>query len=173
MAALHALLAAYDRLVTALAALAAALIGVACVLIVVDVTIRTLGIPPPDYTIAVVEYELLYITMFAAPYLVRQRGHVYIDALVARLPPALERAVAKLAYAVAIAVSLIYAWYSAQLLLEAIGSGFYDERGVDMPLWSLYLPIPIGFGLVAIEFGRFLFGSQLMHRGPSQAEGSV
>jgi hypothetical protein len=62
---------------------------------------------------------------------------------------------------------------SAQLFREAVESGFYDEQGVDMPYWSLYLPIPVGFGLVAIEFARYLFGSQLMHRVRTDVEGSV
>jgi TRAP-type C4-dicarboxylate transport system permease small subunit len=173
MGALKSIVRAYDAGVSGLAALAGVLVGAACALIVVDVTIRTLGFPPPAYTIALVEFGLLYITMLAAPYLVRERGHVYIDAVVSRLPRPLELAVAKLTYAIAIAASLSIMVLSAQLFREAVESGFYDEQGVDMPYWSLYLPIPVGFGLVAIEFARYLFGSQLMHRVRTDVEGSV
>ena len=173
MDASKAIVRAYDAGVTGLAGLSGLIVGAACALIVVDVTIRTLGIAPPAYTIAVVEYALLYITMFAAPYLVRERGHVYIDAAISRLPRPLEVVVAKLAYTIAIGASLVVMALSAQLFLEAVQSGFYDEQGVDMPYWALYLPIPLGFGLVAIEFARYLFGSQLMHRGKTGVEGSV
>lgn len=170
---LKAIVRAYDAGVTGLAALAGVTVGAACALIVVDVTIRTLGFPPPAYTIAVVEFALLYITMFSAPYLVREGGHVYIDAVIARLPVPLEVAAAKLASLIAIGASLIVMVLSAQLFLEAVQSGFYDEQGVDMPYWALYLPIPLGFGLVAIELARYLFGSRLMHRGKADVEGSV
>ena len=173
MEALKTLVRAYDAGVSGLAALAGITVGAACALIVVDVTIRTLGFPPPAYTIAVVEYALLYITMFSAPYLVRERGHVYIDAVISRLPRPLEVASAKLAYLIAIGASLIVMLNSAQLFQEALNTGFYDEQGVDMPYWALYMPIPLGFGLVALEFARYLFGSQLMHRGKTDVEGSV
>ena len=173
MGGLREIVAAYDILVRALSVLAGVIVGVDCLLIVIDVTVRTLGVPPPAYTIAVVEYSLLYVAMFAAPHLVRIKGHVFINALIARLPRRLEIALAKIVYVISIASSLVYAWYSLDLLIEAINTGIYDERGVDMPLWSLYLPIPIGFLLVAIEFARFLFGSDLMHRGQTEAEGSV
>jgi C4-dicarboxylate transporter DctQ subunit len=31
-------------------------------------------------------------------------------------------------------------------------------RGIDMPYWSLFLPMPICFLLVALEFARYLIG---------------
>ena len=163
----------YDRIVWGLSALAGVLIAAATVLIVVDVGIRTVGVPPPAYTIAVVEYAMLYVTMFAAPNLVHNRGHVYIDAVITRLPRVLERAIAKLTYGVAIVVSVAILYLSWQLLVESYRSGYFDERGIDVPQWLLYVPIPIGFGLVAVEFARILFSRDLMHRSRTTAEGSV
>jgi len=173
METLRGIVRGYDACVSGLAALAGVIIAVACLMIVVDVTIRTLGFPPPAYTIAVVEYMLIYITMFAAPYLVRERGHVYIDALISRVPRPLELLMAKLAYLISIVSALTVMLFSAQLFVESVESGFYDEQGVDMPYWSLYLPIPIGFCFITIEFSRYLFGSRMMHRGKTDVEGSV
>ena len=164
---------AYDATITGLAALAGIIVGTACAMIVVDVSVRALGFQPPAYTIAIVEYMLLYITMFAGPYLVRERGHVYIDALISRVPLLLEKIFAKLTYMIAIAASLLVTVLSSQLFWDAVRTGLYDEQGVDMPFWSLYLPIPIGFGLMVIEFARYLFGSQFMHRSKSNVDGSV
>ena len=53
---------------------ASALIAADCLLIVVDVSLRNLGMQPPAYTVALTEYSLLYMTMAAAPWLVRERG---------------------------------------------------------------------------------------------------
>lgn len=170
---MKAIASAYNALITALAALAGVAVVVAFVMIVVDVTIRTAGERPPGYTIAVVEYSLLYITMLAAPYLVRRKGHVYIDALSSRLPPAPQWVVQKLAYLISIVSSLVFTWYSVQLLLEAITTGRLEERGVDMPLWLLYLPIPIGFTLVAVELSRYLVGIDSMYSDRLQTRDSV
>lgn len=164
---------AYNRLIMGLAVLSGAAVVLAFVMIVVDVTIRTAGLRPPGYTIAVVEYSLLYITMFAAPYLVRRKGHVYIDALSSRLPPRVQWAVNKLAYAISIVASLVFAWYAVQLLREAIVTGRLEERGVDMPLWILYLPIPIGFALVAVELARYLVGIDSMYSDRLQTRDSM
>lgn len=155
---MKALARAYDVLLQALAVCAAVVIFAAFVLIVVDVTIRILGFAPPAFTIAVVEYILLYYAMFAAPWLVRKKGHVYIDAVTHLLPPAVKRVTAKFAYLVCICASLVFCYFSTGLLIEAYRGGTIDVRGVDMPQWLLYLPMPLSFGLVAIEFGRYLVG---------------
>lgn len=173
MSSLQRIATAYATLVGALAALAGVIIAADTVLIVVDVTIRTLGVPPPAFTIAVVEYSLLYVTMFAAPWLVRQKGHVVIDALITRLPEWLHQVVARFAYLVSLLSSLVVAWFSWQLFIGAIQSGLYEERGIDMPLWSLYLPIPIGFVLVAVEFARYLLGRDSLYRGEIEMGGTA
>ena len=163
----------YNFMVAALAVLAAAAIALAFVLIILDVTIRTLGVPPPAYTIAVVEYSLLYVGMFAAPYLVRQKAHVFVDALTSRFPTRLNWAVAKFAYAISIVSSLVFAYYASVLLVQALQTGMMEERGIDIPLWLLYLPIPIGFFFVAVEFCRYLVGIDTMYTDRTKPRDSV
>ena len=84
------MLESFDKLlgqfVTALAWCACALIPCMFIMITVDVSIRTLGYRPPLFTSSVVEYALLYLAMFAAPFLVRERGHVVIEAMVTIMP---------------------------------------------------------------------------------------
>jgi len=154
---------AYDFLIKGLAVCSGILIFVAFLLIVLDVSIRISGKSPPAYTIAVVEYILLYFTMFAAPWLVRIKGHVFIDAITQFLPRRVKRVLAKIVYAVCIGSSLVFCFVSAQLLLEAIQSGDLDIRGVSMTLWTLYLPMPLASLLIAIEFGRYLIGIDDMY----------
>lgn len=163
----------YDLLVVGLLFLAGAMIAVAFAMIIVDVTLRTLGVSPPSFTTATVEYALLYITMFVAPHLVRNKSHVFIDAVVTRLPDFARRAAEKVTYCLAIAASLIFAYIAFGLLVEAIQSGDLEERGVEVPLWLLYWPVPLGFALVAVEFARYLFGADSMYTGRTQAGGSV
>lgn len=164
---------AYDFVVVALAWLAGAIIAAAFVLIVVDVTIRTLGFAPPSFTLASIEYGLLYIAMLTAPRLVRLKTHVYIDAVTSHLPVPVRRVVEKLAYVICIVTALTVAYFASVLLIEAIQSGNYEERGIDIPLWLLYLPLPIGLVLVAIEFARYLFGADSLYVDRTAAKESV
>jgi len=154
---------AYNYLLNGLAVCAGIVIFTAFLLIVFDVSLRILGFSPPAFTIAVVEYILLYFTMFGAPWLVRQKGHVYIDAVTQFLPAAVKRIIAKIVYAVCITSSLIFFYFSTGLLIEAIRTGSLDVRGVDLPQWALFAPMPLCFILVAVEFGRYLIGIDDMY----------
>lgn len=165
--------AVYNWVINALAVLSAACIALMFVLIVLNVAVRELGFSPPSFAIATVEYALLYMTMFAAPYLVRKRAHVLIDALTSRMPPKLAGIAAKFAYLVSVLCALVFLWFGAVLLLHAVQSGRMDERGIDIPMWLLYLPIPIGFFFVAVEFVRYLVGIDSMYADRTKPRDSI
>jgi C4-dicarboxylate transporter DctQ subunit len=132
-------------------------------LIVTDVSVRMMGISPWTYSSGVVEYGLLWFTMLAAPWLARIKGHVFIDAVKVMLPPGVQTVVAKIVYLICIVSSLVFAYYASTLLVEAVRLGQMDVRGEEMPLWTLLLPIPVGFTMVAIEFIRYLLGFDDMY----------
>jgi C4-dicarboxylate transporter DctQ subunit len=147
------------KVTNALAYGACAIVTVIFTMIVIDVSIRSMGFTPPSFTLAVVEYALLYFAMFCAPYLVRNRGHVVIEALVTQLPHLVRTVLAKIVYLVCMCVSLLFAYYSWILEYEALQSGDVDVRGIDMPYWILFLPMTLCFILVALEFLRYLISS--------------
>jgi TRAP-type C4-dicarboxylate transport system permease small subunit len=170
---LKAIASAYSALVAALAALAGAMIALAFVLIVVDVTMRGTGFHPPAYTSAVVEYILLYFTLFAAPYLARQKGHVYVDALTSRLRGRARKVVEKGAYLVCIVTSLIFSLIGFSLLVGALRSPTIDERSIDIASWVLYLPVGPMFLILAIEFARYLLGIDTMYADRTKVQDSL
>jgi C4-dicarboxylate transporter, DctQ subunit len=153
----------YNLILHSMAVVAGVLIFTAFVMIVIDVSMRIMGFSPPAFTIAIVEYILLYFTMLAAPWLVRIKGHVFIDAITQFFPPLIKMLAAKLVYTICIVSASIFCYYSFGLLVDAWVEGTLDVRGIDMPQWSLFLPIPVCFFFVAIEFGRFLIGLDDMY----------
>ncbi len=146
------------RVVSALVWVACALIPCIFTMIVIDVSIRTIGITPPLFTSSVVEYALLYVAMCSAPWLVREKGHVAIEAVVSLLPPGAREPLAKAVYLVCAVISAYFAYLSVELFIEAWISGNLDVRGIDMPYWLQFLPMPFGYGLVSLEFLMFLIG---------------
>ena len=142
----------------ALAWAACAIIPCLFTLIVIDVSIRSLGMSPPLFTSSVVEYALLYVAMFSAPYLVRTKGHVAIEALLSVMPSLLRRTLAKIVYFLCGCSSLLFGYFSYQLMSRAWADNILDVRGVDMPQWAQYLPMCIGFVMVGIEFMMYLIG---------------
>ena len=163
----------YGHFLNVLRAISGIVVFAIFVLIVVDVFVRLVGLPPWLYSSILVEYGLLWFTMLAAPYLVRIKGHVYIDAVTQMLPPAAQRVFAKIAYVICIASSVVFAYYSWTLLVDAYVNNQIDTRAVDMPLWSLLFPIPFCFVLVALEFLRFLIGIDSMYGDRTDVRDSV
>ena len=133
------------------------------VLIALDVILPLVGIQPWDGTLGVVEYGLLWFTILAAPWLARIKGHVFIDAVAEMLPPGAKKVTSKIAYLVAITGSLMLAYFSWLLMVEAFIDENIDERSIELMLWWLYAPMPICFALVAIEFIRYLVGIDDMY----------
>lgn len=136
---------------------------VAVVLIVVDVFMRITGMEPFIFVLTTVEYILLYFTMLAAPWLVRIKGHVFIDAVTQFMPPGVKKVVAKLVYVACIIASSIYCYQLIILLKEAIQSGELDMRTFEIPIWILFLPMPLCFFMCAMEFLRYLIGIDDMY----------
>ena len=160
---MQSLIKAYNTVIVALAVFGGAIIAGIFLLIIVDVSIRTLGFSPPALTISTVEYSLLFFTMCCAPYLVRQKGHVFIEAFITILPMTARRVIEKIVYFACVVCTFAFSVISVGLLMEALESGAMDVRGVDMPMWLLYAPLPLGFFLVSMEFLRYLIGIDTMY----------
>lgn len=154
---------AYNGLIQYMRIASGILVFLVFILIVVDVFIRLVGLNPWSYSVMIVEYALLWFAMLAAPYLVRVKGHVFIDALTTLIPAGPRLVIEKIAYTICICACLIFTWYSGSVLITAIADGTLDVRSEDIPLWVLILPLPFCFVLVAIEFVRYLIGIDTMY----------
>lgn len=172
---MHRIAAVYSRFLDILKALGGIVIFAVFVLIVYGVFARLVGLQPWIYSSVLVEYGLLWFTMLTAPWLARNKRHVFVDAVTQMLPGSIQRVVAKFVYIVCVIVSFGVAYYSFELLANSIAAGQLDTRAVDMPEWSLLGPIPVCFFLVGIEFLRFLLGFDSMYgtRGDAEASESV
>ena len=149
---------AYYKLILALAVIGGMLLAVVFVGIILDVTIRSIGFNSLQWYSAVAEYSLFFCTMFAAPYLVRHKGHVVVESLRLAMSPRLRNVVAKIVYAICTLLSLLFVFYGLLEVIDTVKTGEQDLRSIDMPKWLLMVPFPIGFSLVAIEFLRYLLG---------------
>ncbi len=138
-------------------------IFIAVVLIVIDVGMRVTELDPFVFILTTVEYILLYFTMLAAPWLVRIKGHVFIDAVTQFMPPKVKKVIAKLVYLACIIVSSIYCYQVVNLFVEAIQSGELDMRSYEIPIWILFVPMPLCFFMCAMEFIRYLIGIDDMY----------
>lgn len=133
--------------------------------VIASVVMRNAGLQPFAWLFTSAEYSLLYMTMLGAPWLVREKGHVHIELLTAALPSAPQRALSRTVAVACVLVCVILAWKGVELVMTNIERGDFDTRAYYFPRWMLTIAFPVSFGLMAIEFSRFVFGSDLMHSG--------
>ena len=155
---------------TALIYLSGILIATMILTILVDVFCRVVGQPIPAISETYVEYAMVYATLLAAPWMVRNRSHVAVEALIGLLPPGPQRLLEKAIHLIAMIAALVVAWLSFTLFSSSLGSGRMDVRGVLVPLWVLHAPFAPCFVLVAIEFGRYVFTDATYYVGFDKGE---
>jgi C4-dicarboxylate transporter DctQ subunit len=147
---------AYDVLIEGLAGFAGLLIAAMCGLIVWDVAARNFGLQPPASTVALTEYGLLYFTMAAAPWLVRQRGHIVVEVFYQRVPEGWRSWLDRFVLTICVLVCSAVAVLASLLTWEAAVRGEFDMRSLDTPRWVLFAPLAVGFALMALEYLRLL-----------------
>jgi len=148
---------AYDGVVLGMAALAAFLMAAMMVVICLDVLLRNLGYQSSAHFFTFTEYALLMVPCMGAPWLVREKGHIYVEIMLMTLG---ERARARMTVAiglVCIALCLVLAWYGFGIAWQDFVRSEKDVRSLDMPRWMVVVWIPIGFFLMAVEFARYLW----------------
>ena len=141
-----------------LAVFARLLIGALILLVVADVAVRNAGLRPLAWAVNTSEFFLLYITFLSMPWLVRRKGHVFVEFLRIALPERAKAVLARLVYLGCIVLCLYLAWVAFNSLTLAIQRGTYEMRTFDIPKWVVFLPIVTAFGLSAVEWLRYLLG---------------
>ncbi len=145
---------ALDRLEDALASVAAAMIVFTVIFVPVDVASRYFFGAPITWVYEVTEYILLMVPCLAMAWLARHNGHVVIDVVTSHLG---ERARARLAAATRLVVAAtcaFVAWWGATVTFTSFRTHAVIENVLQTPQWMIYICIPLGFALTAIEFAR-------------------
>jgi TRAP-type C4-dicarboxylate transport system permease small subunit len=147
---------AYDALLYGMAWLAAFLIAAMMVIITLDVVLRNLGFQSSSHFFTFTEYALLMVPCMGAPWLVREKGHIYVEILFMHLSPRARKWLLRFIGLACIAVCLVIAWYGFGITIADFRGNEKDVRSFDMPRWMIVGWIPLGFLMMAIEFARYL-----------------
>lgn len=160
------------RLCWVLAMIARVLVGLLVLLVVCDVAVRNAGLRPLAWAVNTSEFFLLYITFLAMPWLVRQKGHVFVIFLRVILPDLAKRVLAKIVYLACIVLCLYLGWVAWNSLTLALARGTYEMRVFDIPKWVVFAPMVLAFFLSALEWLRYLLGHDDFYDGdPIEAGG--
>lgn len=154
-----------DKLCNALAIFAGVYLVAIMFAIVFQATVRSFGYSGSSHIFTFSEYGLLYIVMAASPWLVRHKGHVYIELLTAVIPRSFAPGFSRMVTFICVLICLTLVWYTGEATLKAFNRADYDMRSLDMPKWMLLISMPVCFALMALQFLRFVLGRETLHTG--------
>jgi TRAP-type C4-dicarboxylate transport system permease small subunit len=144
----------YARLFSALGALAGALVGLMVVLVCIDVVGRNLGVTSLPWIIELTELTLPLATLLAAPWLLHRNEHVRLDLLHNVVPARQLARLDRLVSVIGVVLCATVVWYSIRVIQDNIAIGALVMKSFVFPEWWLFVPLPLSFGLMAVEFAR-------------------
>jgi TRAP-type C4-dicarboxylate transport system permease small subunit len=139
-----------------MAGVAGFLMAAMMLVIALDVVLRNLGYQSSAHFFTFTEYALLAVPCLGAPWLVREKGHIYVEILLMLLAPRARRLLTYAIGIVCIVVCAVLAGYGFDVTLRDFLQNEKDVRSLDMPRWGVVGFIPLSFAMMGIEFLRFL-----------------
>lgn len=99
-----------------------------------------------------VTYALLASTLIGSPYVLLLRGHVNVDLLPLCFGHKGRLVLALIASLIALSFCIIAAWTGYALWFEAWENNWTSDSISSPPLWIPYLCLPIGFGVLVLQY---------------------
>lgn len=140
-----------DRLSIACAAVAAILLALAAIVITWSVIYRALG-ASTYWEIEFSVYMMVASLFLASPYTLATNGHVGVDLLSHYLAPQAARRLATVVALIGLAVCLYLAIAGGYHTLESFSRGERTESAWAPYKWPLFLTLPLGLGLTALQY---------------------
>lgn len=104
-------------------------------------------------------YLMISATLVGLPYVQHQRGHVGVDLIPGMLPPMARRVLAIAVLGLTLAMVLAMTFYGYEMFHLAWSRNWKSETVWAIPLWIPYLPMPLGFGVFALQLAADLWGA--------------
>ena len=93
-------------------------------------------------------------TFLAAPWLLYKNEHVRVDILLTALPVTVARRVDRAADVVGLVVCVVFVWYGIKVIADSMQLGSMIIKTLVLPEWWIFVPLPVCFALLGIEFVR-------------------
>lgn len=132
--------------------LAAAMIAVSVLIVCQLVFMRYVLNAPTAWQTELVTYLLVGATLIGCPYVLMIRGHVSVDLLPHYLSARGRR---NLSFVTALAGMLfcgVLLWSGLELWHDAWAGAWLSETVWAVPLWIPYTALPLGFGLMLLQY---------------------
>jgi TRAP-type C4-dicarboxylate transport system permease small subunit len=130
------------------AGLIASAILVVCQMVVIRYFLQASATWQTDYA----TFSLVGATLIGSPYILSIKGHVNVDLLPNYLGPRGKVVLGIIANSGGLIFAAVLAWYGYVLFHESVAGGWRTDTIWELPLWIPFLPLPLGIGLLALQY---------------------
>lgn len=155
-----------DRVSVFCAVIAAILLAVAAIVVTWSVIYRAMG-ASTYWEIEFSVFAMVGSMFLASPYCLATRGHIGVELLGHYLEPPAARTLGLITAAVGLGVCIYLAWRGGILAYEAYESGERTGSAWAAFKWPLYLSMPVGLGLTALQYIAELLRPMTTVAGPN------
>ena len=134
-----------------LAWLAAGLFVLAGAMLTFEVVARYFFTRPTRWAAELSQYCLIWGSMLAMAWVLRERRHITVSAGLALVGPGARRVADLIAIAAVLAFSLVVLRYGAAIFHDSFERGRTTGSLMNLPIWIVELAVPVGFALLAIQ----------------------
>lgn len=117
-----------------------------------DTIMRYFFAQPTAWSVELNEVFLVFVTLFAGAELVKRDQHIQMDLLYNKLPGGPQKGARILIYLVGFLICAGLFWLGLQATISTYIGKVYAAGAFRLPLWLLYVMIPIGMGLMFLEY---------------------
>jgi C4-dicarboxylate transporter DctQ subunit len=144
----------FDRINDVMAGLAGVILVFICGAVCYTIGMRYLFKQTTIWIMQTTEYALLWILFLSTTWLLREGGHVITDIIHSHLSEKPQRYLDVTMFALSGLACLVMLYFGFDYVCECITRSVSDVRGVTIPKWPIFIIIPIGSLLLAIQFFR-------------------
>ena len=131
---------------------AAFLVGAAIIVVCQMVVMRYFLNASTIWQTEFVIYSLVASTFVGSPYVLLIKGHVNVDLLPHYLGHAGRYTLAIIASILGLVFCSVLTWKGYEMFHEALVNGWTTDTVWALPLWIPYLSIPLGIGLLSLQY---------------------
>ena len=144
----------FDRLLNVMAALAGMILVFITAAVCYTIAMRFLFTQTTIWIIPMTEYALLWIVFLGTTWLLRERGHITTDLIYTHLRKKDKHSLDCAMFTIGGLASAAMVFLGVVHVCECIIGSVTDVRAITVPKTAVFIIIPIGSLLLAVQFFR-------------------
>jgi len=144
----------FDRINDVMAGLAGLILVFICAAVCYSISMRFIFRQTTIWIMQTTEYALLWILFLSTTWLLREGGHITTDIVHSHLSERSKRSLDFVMFTLAGFACVVMVYFGFDYIGECMSRSVNDVRAVTIPKWPVFVIIPIGSLLLAVQLFR-------------------